>query len=198
MRDGGPALRGAFGHEASDCAERFSSGRWGGARGRWHRRRRGISKNIVRGDRAVWSGGRDQAMSMPCSLARRRALGEIFGAGLSVRAATAVGADARRRICTSRDRTGCGARFGDRRFQRGRLRRAWTIHAMISPTGTTAPSRDFIPARMPSAGASISTTALSVSISRRGSPLVTSRLPFCATPEACRFPAPFRARALRR
>ncbi len=48
-----------------------------------------------------------------------------------------------------------------------------TIHAMVCPTGMSEPSAALMPARMPSAGASTSTTALSVSISRRGSPLVT-------------------------
>ena len=48
-----------------------------------------------------------------------------------------------------------------------------TIHAMVRPTGTSAPSVALIPARIPSAGASTSTTALSVSISTRGSPFET-------------------------
>ena len=50
---------------------------------------------------------------------------------------------------------------------------ASTIHAMVCPTGISAPSDALIPARNPSAGASTSTTALSVSISRRGSPFET-------------------------
>ena len=48
-----------------------------------------------------------------------------------------------------------------------------TIQAMVWPTGISAPIEPVIPARMPSAGASTSITALSVSISRSGSPLVT-------------------------
>src|SRR6201987_4344311 len=44
---------------------------------------------------------------------------------------------------------------------------------MVCPTGISAPIAALMPARMPSAGASTSTTALSVSISRSGSPLVT-------------------------
>src|SRR5207247_3804652 len=48
-----------------------------------------------------------------------------------------------------------------------------TSQAMVWPTGTTSPSCDFTPARTPSALASTSTTALSVSTSRRTSPLLT-------------------------
>jgi len=48
-----------------------------------------------------------------------------------------------------------------------------TIHAIVWPTGMTSPSCAFTPVRIPSAGDSISTTALSVSISRSGSPLAT-------------------------
>ena len=45
-----------------------------------------------------------------------------------------------------------------------------TSHAIVSPTGITAPTSAVIPARIPSPGASTSTTALSVSISSSGSP----------------------------
>src|SRR4029077_5418662 len=48
-----------------------------------------------------------------------------------------------------------------------------TIHAIVWPTGTTAPSCTLIPTRTPSAGDSISMTALSVSTSRSNSPLAT-------------------------
>src|SRR5580698_4159111 len=44
---------------------------------------------------------------------------------------------------------------------------------MVFPTGMSAPAAAVIPARTPSAGASTSSTALSVSTSRSGSPLVT-------------------------
>src|SRR5437016_12570899 len=44
---------------------------------------------------------------------------------------------------------------------------------MVWPTGTTSPAWDLTPARTPSAVASTSTTALSVSTSRRMSPLLT-------------------------
>src|SRR5258707_3986119 len=47
------------------------------------------------------------------------------------------------------------------------------IQAMVRPTGTSAPGCALTPARKPSAGDSISMTALSVSISRSGSPLAT-------------------------
>ena len=46
-------------------------------------------------------------------------------------------------------------------------------HAMVCPTGMTAPSRAVTAERMPSPGASTSTTALSVSISASGSPFLT-------------------------
>src|SRR5207302_982091 len=55
----------------------------------------------------------------------------------------------------------------------GRASPGRTIHAMVWPTGTSAPSRTLTPARMPSPGASISITALSVSTSSRVSPLAT-------------------------
>src|SRR5688572_25731491 len=45
------------------------------------------------------------------------------------------------------------------------------IHAIVVPTGTTAPAWELTPPSTPSADASISTTALSVSTSRRISPL---------------------------
>ena len=52
------------------------------------------------------------------------------------------------------------------------------IQAITLPTGTSAPSSACTPASRPSAGDSISTVTLSVSISRSGSPLRT-RSPSC-------------------
>src|SRR5580700_4218620 len=48
-----------------------------------------------------------------------------------------------------------------------------TIQAMVWPTGTSAPAWTLMPASTPSPGDSISMTALSVSISRSGSPFAT-------------------------
>src|SRR5215813_3172731 len=66
--------------------------------------------------------------------------------------------------------------------------------AILFPTGISSPAEALIFDRIPEAGASISTVALSVSTSMSGSPLVTdwpsalsqlSRVPFsCATPSA--------------
>ena len=66
--------------------------------------------------------------------------------------------------------------------------------AILFPTGTSSPTEAVTFVKMPEAGASISTVALSVSISINGSPLVTdwpsalsqlSSVPFsCATPSA--------------
>src|SRR5262250_1413063 len=66
--------------------------------------------------------------------------------------------------------------------------------AILFPTGTSSPAEAVTFAKIPEAGASISTVALSVSISMSGSPLVTdwpsvlsqlSRVPVsCATPSA--------------
>src|ERR1700688_3795402 len=58
-------------------------------------------------------------------------------------------------------------------FSAGGFSPGATIQAMVWPTGMSAPTVPVIPASTPSAGASTSITALSVSISRRGSPLVT-------------------------
>src|SRR3984893_7455942 len=107
-------------------------------------------------------------MSRPCSLASRRAFGEILmlvDAG-EEDAATAgpEGFDCSVLLRPVAAAVADGA---------GTCSPGATIHAMISPTGTTAPSCDFTPARIPPAGDSISTTALSVSISRSGSPLPT-------------------------
>src|SRR5437660_3718738 len=107
-------------------------------------------------------------MSMPCSRARRRALGEmsgfapeggseVVGTGAAARAAEVIV-----RPLISEDDTSVGGASPGR-----------TIHAMVWPTGTSAPSRTLTPARMPSPGASISITALSVSTSSRVSPLAT-------------------------
>src|SRR5213592_2018432 len=54
----------------------------------------------------------------------------------------------------------------------GGCSQAATIHAIVTPTGTTSPSCDLTPASTPSADASTSTTALSVSTSSSGSPLL--------------------------
>ena len=48
-----------------------------------------------------------------------------------------------------------------------------TSQAIVWPTGTTSPPCTFTPKRIPSPGDSISMTALSVSTSSRGSPLAT-------------------------
>src|SRR5579871_5761216 len=115
-------------------------------------------------------------ISTPSSFARRRAFGEIL--------AVEAGLDAP----TPEPAADFGTSFGTSLFL-GELTRAVgagpeapsvggcspgaAIQAMVCPTGISAPSEAFTPARTPSAGASTSTTALSVSISSRGSPLVT-------------------------
>src|SRR5580700_1072119 len=114
--------------------------------------------------------------STPNSFARRRALGEIFA---FVAAATAGGAATiapagSLLLCEPARAPGAEAAGS----VAGGLSPGATIQAMVCPTGMSAPANAVIPARIPSAGASTSTTALSVSISRSGSPLVT-RSPSC-------------------
>src|SRR5262245_17911884 len=108
-------------------------------------------------------------MSTPRSLASRRAFGEMRGppsGGAAVGAELAVGFGAAVDGCSLTLRA-AGAAVAS---SAGGFSPGATIHAMVAPTGTTSPSRDFTPARTPSAVASTSTTALSVSTSRRSSP----------------------------
>src|SRR3984957_437361 len=118
------------------------------------------------------------ARSTPSSFARRRAFGEIlaFWAGEDPDVAAATGA-----ACVSvfpcEPARAVGAAVADS-FSVGGFSPGATIQAIVWPTGMSAPTIPVIPARIPSAGASTSITALSVSISRSGSPLVT-RSPSC-------------------
>ena len=108
-------------------------------------------------------------MSTPSSLASRRAFGDICGAA-STRcsvARTAAAALARSGLLDARA-AGAAVTAIAGGFSPGA-----TSHAMVCPTGITAPTSAVIPARIPSPGASTSTTALSVSISSSGSPLMT-------------------------
>ena len=88
-------------------------------------------------------------ISIPLSCARRRALGEMRAASV------------RRPVATSGNAVVGGASPG------------CTSHAIVWPTGTTSPGLAVTPARIPSAAASTSTTALSVSTSSSISPLRT-------------------------
>src|SRR5216117_2091594 len=109
-------------------------------------------------------------MSTPRSLARRRALGEILGlpsAGAAGCAETEGGLGAATEGCSVIFRAD-GAAVED---SAGGCSPGATIHAIVTPTGTTSPSCDLTPASTPSAIASTSTTALSVSTSRSSSPL---------------------------
>src|ERR1700719_2193888 len=114
--------------------------------------------------------------STPSSLASRRAFGEIFmpdgGACGEAPDGPASGDDS---ACKCDPPRAAGA--GDA-VSSGGASPAATIHAIVCPTGMSAPTMALMPARIPSAGASTSTTALSVSISRSGSPLVTRSPPF--------------------
>src|ERR1700722_7575648 len=107
--------------------------------------------------------------STPNSLARRRALGEI----LALAATVVSGAfEATAAACDSVFPRAAGAAAPDS-CSVGGFSPGATIQAMVWPTGMSAPTVPVIPARIPSAVASTSITALSVSISRSGSPLVT-------------------------
>ena len=117
---------------------------------------------------------RKPEISTPNSLARRRALGEIRALGAAPGPGVAAAAWAGSTLlCDTARAPGAVADSSCGGFSPGA-----TIHAMVCPTGMSWPAEALIPARMPSAGASTSTTALSVSISRSGSPLVT-RSPSC-------------------
>ena len=112
------------------------------------------------------------AKSTPNSFARRRAFGEICGGALATVVFAAAAAWTAARVC-------CGTPPIERAAGRaaatftGGCSPGATSHAMVSPTGITAPTSAVIPASIPSPGASTSTTALSVSISSNGSPLRT-------------------------
>src|SRR5579864_3682211 len=110
------------------------------------------------------------AMSTPSSLASLRAFGEIFAvAEVTLDAEDATACDASILVWDTALAVGADpAGSSD-----GGCSPGATIHAIVCPTGISAPSAALIPASKPSAGASTSTIALSVSISRRGSPLVT-------------------------
>src|SRR5579863_642446 len=108
------------------------------------------------------------AILTPRSCARRRALGEILALGMAGGSAEAGATGASR---AGADVVWLGAADDD--TSRGGLSPGRTIHAMVLPTGTTAPACTLTPASTPSASASISITALSVSISRRISPFAT-------------------------
>src|SRR5579872_7393976 len=106
-------------------------------------------------------------MSIPCSCAKRRAFGEILvppDCPCSERPADGgvEGADTCVDLVLWLGWISCGALSPGRR-----------IHAIVWPTGITAPTLAETPASTPSAGDSTSRTALSVSISSRGSPLDT-------------------------
>src|SRR6202166_4141360 len=112
---------------------------------------------------------RRPARSTPNSLARRRAFGEILALAAADDSGTLEATGAawdsvfpRAAGAAAPDSCSVGG------FSPGAM-----IQAMVWPTGMSAPTIPVTPARMPSAVASTSITALSVSISRRGSPLVT-------------------------
>ncbi len=115
-------------------------------------------------------------MSTLSSFARRRAFGEILmlpaaaatsGSGAAAAAAGAAAAGCCiepapvRPVATDAPAAGgCSPGFSS--------------HAIVCPTGTTAPTCAVMPPRIPSTAASISTTALSVSTSRSSSPFLTA------------------------
>ena len=100
------------------------------------------------------------------SFASRRALGEIFAAVAGrTTAVSEAGVCASVRIvclpdCTATSSTGTASP-------------GFSIQAIVFPTGISAPASALTPLSTPSPGDSISMTALSVSISSRGSPLRT-------------------------
>src|SRR5208337_5534964 len=110
----------------------------------------------------------------PCSLARRRALGEILtdcdvdGAVDGAEAVPWFGAPAA-------ELTAAVVFLPDATVTSsvGAVSPGRTIQAMVWPTGTSVPACTLMPERTPSPGDSISITALSVSISSNGSPLAT-------------------------
>src|SRR5215475_6987809 len=112
--------------------------------------------------------------SIPCSFARRRALGEtrarVWGKG--VRPLAAAGDEGSDPFAPDTDSVILRAEGVDVGTSAGGFSPGATIQAIVTPTGMTSPSCDLTPARIPSAVASTSTTALSVLISRRGSPLL--------------------------
>ena len=111
------------------------------------------------------------AISMRNSFARRRAFGEICGAIRATAVFAATVACAPTAVCAAPPM----ARRADTavRAFAGGFSPGATSHAIVSPTGITAPTSALTPASNPSPGASTSTTALSVSISSSGSPLRT-------------------------
>src|ERR1700689_5283694 len=112
--------------------------------------------------------------STPNSFARRRALGEILAPGATACSGAVAAACAGSFVLCDTAR----APGAEKDSSAGGFSPGATIHAIVCPTGISAPGEAVIPTRIPSAGASNSTTALSVSISSSGSPLVT-RSPSC-------------------
>src|SRR5215471_13690462 len=106
------------------------------------------------------------ATSTPRALASRRAFGEAsprrgFGAGAPGMAAFVIVAG----ISVATTGTDLGSSVN--------CSPSASTSAITEPTGTSAPSGTAKPARVPSAGASISTVTLSVSTSSSGSPFAT-------------------------
>lgn len=104
----------------------------------------------------------------PCSAARRRAFGDILvcrEGTAAVGAEEAVDADS---LATLFRAPWVGSTSD------GTSSPEFKIQAMVLPTGTSLPGCALIPARMPSPGDSTSRTALSVSTSSSGSPLLTA------------------------
>src|SRR5437868_4160811 len=133
------------------------------------------SENFVTSSAVITPSGpvpRTSARSTPNSFASRLAFGEIC----SARPATTILAAAP--VCTPAAAC-CAAPLVARAASAagpalaGGFSPGATSHAIVSPTGITAPTSAVIPASVPSPGASTSTTALSVSISSSGSPLRT-------------------------
>ena len=110
---------------------------------------------------------RARAISTLCSRARRLAFGEIFA--LPDCGSEGVGAE--RPGCVRAAATALTESREESSF--GRASPGEIIQAIVLPTAITSPATAFTPAKMPSAAASISTTALSVSTSSSTSPLAT-------------------------
>ena len=170
VRDGGPALRGALGHEAAERAGHFDASGFLAASvdaaaalpPPARRRRESRRPDRSRAQRQdppliLWRGGAPWEKFLRCDGSRlrpRRGCGRSWG-DLGFRAA----------IQPARPEPSIRSRGTV--FRRAPRSTRWFVRRECRLR------RALIPARMPSAGASTSTTALSVSISRSGSPLVT-------------------------